>query len=191
MLLPECYDLEQLLSRIDQPNQSKCRQLLSDHAEVIMPAPGSGHNHHAWKGGYIDHVVETMNLAIVLFDALNDARPLDFSLSEALLIMFLHDLEKPWKYNPGSSGLKVDVSKEGRKLFREKMIRLYSFELTDRQHNAMRYVEGEFQDYRDDYRAQGPLAALCHACDNLSARLWHDYPLRVDDPWIGAKRSQQ
>jgi len=39
-----------------------------------------------------------MNIATELYKNLGSHRPLSFSLSDALLILFLHDLEKPWKY---------------------------------------------------------------------------------------------
>jgi predicted RNA-binding Zn-ribbon protein involved in translation (DUF1610 family) len=51
----------------------------------------------------------------------------------------------------------------------------------------MRYVEGEFDDYSNQQRAMWPLAAFCHSCDVLSARLWPEYP-RPNDPWQGAAR---
>jgi hypothetical protein len=39
-----------------------------------------------------------MNIAIELYKNLGSHRPLPFSLSDVLLILYLHDLEKPWKY---------------------------------------------------------------------------------------------
>ncbi len=52
----------------------------------------------------------------------------------------------------------------------------------------MHYVEGELDDYSPKQRMQWPLAAFCHMCDNNSARLWPEYPLVRDDPWIDAQR---
>ena len=52
----------------------------------------------AWTGGYINHLEEAMNIAQNMFEMMNNFRPLDFTLSDAVLILFLHDLEKPFRY---------------------------------------------------------------------------------------------
>jgi hypothetical protein len=39
-----------------------------------------------------------MNIAVKVYNDFNKHRPFPFSLSDALFILFLHDLEKPWKY---------------------------------------------------------------------------------------------
>src|ERR671920_1720748 len=89
---------DQLLQWVDEPYRSAFRRLLTEHGELFKSARGSSHNHQAWAGGYADHVREVMNTAIVLYDALARLRPLPFSLSDALVVLFVHDLEKPWAY---------------------------------------------------------------------------------------------
>ncbi|MCU0687543.1 MAG: hypothetical protein MUF34_35755 [Polyangiaceae bacterium] len=59
---------------------------------------GSTNNHQAWRGGDLDHVAEVMNIAVVLFEQLSKKRPLPFSLSDILLVVVLHDIEKPWPF---------------------------------------------------------------------------------------------
>lgn len=191
MLLTKYHSMEELVDMIDGPERVTCQTILTDHGELFRQAAGSSHNHQAWIGGYWDHVVEAMNLAVLLYDQLNDVRPLPFSLSEALVVLFLHDIEKPWKYLLADGKL-VDnpllAKKTERKNFRDQKLAEYGFKLNARQQNAMSYVEGELDDYSPKQRVQWPLAAFCHMCDNTSARLWPEYPRREYDEWQGAQR---
>ena len=183
----------ELIELIDEPNRRACRQVFKENAELFRSAPGSSHNHQAWRGGYYDHVSEVMNLAVLFYNALGTARPLSFSLSDALLVVFLHDLEKPWKYVVGFDGSitkDAGMTKEGRKSFRAQKIHEYGIDLTPEHENALRYVEGiPDSEYTPGARIMGPLAAFCHLCDVTSARIWFDYPQTIHDSWQGAKRS--
>jgi hypothetical protein len=194
-------------------NAEPLRNIVRDNTERIMRAPGSSKNHQAWEGGYIDHVTETMNIACQLFWTFELLkRDVPFLLSDALVVMFLHDLEKPWKHlpvpnneclcghllgdhnrvNPWSdaacrhcTGLPrncnmyrplVLKTKEDRRAFRDGMIEEYGILLSDSQKNALKYVEGiPDSEYKPGDRIMGELAAFCHCCDILSARLWYDW----------------
>ncbi len=79
---------------IDEPNRSRCLRLYEDHKEKIVTAFGSKSKHQAWKGGYRDHVKETMEFAVDLYQLYEDKRNYQFTLSDALLTLFLHDIEK-------------------------------------------------------------------------------------------------
>ncbi|MBP7006206.1 hypothetical protein KBB27_03735 [Patescibacteria group bacterium] len=189
---PAYYSLTELIGLIDQPFQSACRDIFAEYDYLFHRVPGSRSNHQAWPGGYSDHVREVMNIAKVLFQILNLLRPLPFSLSDALLILFLHDFEKLWKYEIGKDGeilLREGMgSKAEARAFRERKIEEHGIVLTEEQRNALTYAEGELGDYSPDRRVMGPLAAFVHVCDVLSARLWHDHPLERSDPWGGAGR---
>jgi hypothetical protein len=204
--------INELLALI--PNSELLQRLIIDNSERMMSAPGSSKNHQAWVGGYIDHVIETMNIACQMFWTFEGlGRPLPFVLSDALVVMFLHDLEKPWKHflpldknmclcghwhvdhkriNPWSdaacnhcTGLPRNCNmfrhvelktKEDRKAFRDGMIEEYGILLSDDQKNALKYVEGiPDSEYKPGDRIMGELAAFCHCCDILSARLWYDW----------------
>jgi hypothetical protein len=54
--------------------------------------------HQAWEGGYVDHLQETMNIGIDLYKTFSQRRDLTFTLSDLFIVLFLHDLEKPFKY---------------------------------------------------------------------------------------------
>ncbi|MFN0060234.1 MAG: hypothetical protein ACKVX7_17385 [Planctomycetota bacterium] len=187
--------IESLVARIDEPNRSACARIVADHHALFATVPGSTHNHQAWRGGYLDHVAEVMNIANVLFDRFVALRPLPFSRSDILLVVFLHDLEKPWKYELGVDGQlhhKAEMQgKESHQKFRMEMLARYGVKLTAEHENGLRYAEGELADYTNKQRRMGPLAAMAHMCDVASARLWFDHPAAVDDPWIGARRVRE
>ena len=134
-----------------------------------------------------------MNIALALYEMLASKRPLPFSLSSALLVLYLHDIEKPWKYQARLEGGIEEApqfqAKAAQHSFREGKLSEYGMILTSEEASAFRYVEGERDaDYSNRKRVMNELAGFCHACDVLSARLWHDYPREGNDPWTGASR---
>lgn len=186
------FSIEELIDMIDSPHREACKRILQDNRLLFQRVQGSKHNHQAWAGGYFDHVQEIMNIARELYYVMNALRPLPFSLSDALLVVFLHDIEKPWKYALNVDGrldeIEVLRSKEAQHQFRAKKLKEYGIVLTPDQQNGLRYVEGELSDYSGWERKMGPLAALCHLADVASARIWFDHPLVQGDPWQGAGR---
>ena len=186
----EYLTFDQLLRLVDEPYRSAFRRLLAEHDELFRSARGSSHNHQAWAGGYADHVREVMNTAVVLYGALGQLRPLPFSLSDALVVLFVHDLEKPWAYEEtGGAWRRREGLKENAHPFRLARLAEAGVTLPAELEGAVRFVEGEGSHYSNRARVMSPLAALCHMCDVASARLWYDYPLARDDPWAGAGRS--
>ena len=188
--MPNPYlTFDELLQRVDEPYRSAFRRLLAEYGELFKSARGSSHNHQAWAGGYADHVREVMNTAVVLYDALAQLRQLPFSLSDALVVLFVHDLEKPWAYeDAGGAWRRREGLKENAHPFRLAKLAEAGVTLPEELERAVYFVEGEAGHYSNRARAMSPLAALCHMCDVASARLWHDYPLARDDPWAGAGR---
>ena len=184
--------IEQMIELIDEPNRSNCNKMLADNQALFQTAHGSVHNHQAWQGGYYDHIQEIMNIGCALYETLNSLRKLPFSLSDALLIDFLHDVEKPWKYEQGEDGeLRHTAAFQTKKAdheFRMQKLREYNIKLTPEQENAFKYVEGELNDYSNKKRVTGPLGAFCHLCDVTSARIWFNHPLAEKDEWKGARR---
>jgi hypothetical protein len=190
---PHYYGIDEMLRLIDEPNRSACARILAANRQLFEAVPGSTHNHQAWPGGYLDHVQEIMNIAIVLHDELERLRPLPFTRSDLLLVVFLHDLEKPWKYELGDDGHLRHrpelATKDAHQKFRLDKLAEFGVVLAAEHENGLRYVEGELGDYTNRRRAMGPLAAAAHMCDVASARLWFDHPLAADDPWPGARRA--
>ena len=170
--------IEEMVVEMESPNREAVLRLWNDHARLFEQAPGSKMKHQAWSGGYLDHVSEAMNMATVLyrvFDWLG--RPWSFPLTDVWLVLFLHDLEKPWLYVwEGNQFVRNDhlATTGDRKTFREDLLRQYGIVLNQDQLNALTYVEGEGSDYASDIRVMNPLAALCHIADTMSARIWYD-----------------
>ena len=165
--------LAELIMLIDEPNRSKCEKMLSDHSERFSIAPGSLTKHQAWPGGYLDHLAETMNLAVILYKSMNSERALPFSISDTILVLFLHDLEKPFKYvEPKKEFLGANAEHD----FVNSIVQEYNIELSDDHRNALKYIHGEGADYHPTKRIAGPLAIFCHMCDFASARIWFDFP---------------
>jgi len=186
------YPLESMLALIDEPNRTACQNILNDNLELFKTVQGSAYNHHTWLGGYYDHIMEVMNIAIVLYERLNSLRPLPFSLSDLLLVLYLHDVEKPWRYDMGNDG-KLDNkphmdSPEKQHIFRDKKLKEYGIKLTPEHENGIKYTEGEAKDYSMHKRVMSELACLAHMSDVCSARVYFDYPLVDNDSWVGAKR---
>jgi hypothetical protein len=194
--------MNELLEMIAEPSGEICRKILEDNQELLKTSPGSAHNHQNWKGGYWDHVVEVMNFWVLLYGTLEATGRIQqlpeeecFSLSDGLLILFLHDLEKPWRYRLENDSPIQDAngefvideelkSKAARSNFVQNRLKEYGLELTPNQKNGLKYVEGVRDgDYRSNDRVMKPLATLCHCCDLLSARGFYAFPLAENDPW--------
>ena len=166
-----------LIALIDEPNREKCLKLYQDNQEIFDKAPAAVSNHQAWPGGYMDHVREVMNLAIKLYQSMGEIRPLPFSLSDALLALFLHDLEKPWRFCGDETTRQNLDERQNRDPFRKAKMEEYEIILSPFQENGIDYVEGELDgSYTPHRRTMNELAAFCHMCDVASARLWYDYP---------------
>lgn len=205
--MPQYYDLPSMINMIDEPNRTACLRLWRNHRERFSQAPGSSHNHQAWQGGYQDHITEAMNLWLLLYGVFESTGRLAqlpeherFSRSDGLLVLFWHDIEKLWTcvledgkpVSAGNGRLKRKsefADKATRKSFAEARIGDYGVVLNPLLRNALDYVEGiRDSDYSPDDRRMLPLAALCHACDMLSARAFYGFPLAADDAW-GATRA--
>jgi hypothetical protein len=113
-----------------------------------------------------------------MFEMMNNFRPLDFSLSDAILILFLHDLEKPFRYIEPKQEMNTEKEKKD---FVQTIINKYSIILNDNHKNALYYIHGEGDDYSRTKNIQKPLAAFIYLCDTTSARIWPDFPKGAKD----------
>lgn len=196
------HSLDDMVTMIDEPNRSICKQVLDDNRELFQQTAGSSHNHQAWPGGYWDHISEVMNIWLLLYGAFESTGRLEalkpserFSRSDGLVVLFWHDIEKPWSFVLQDGRLVADeqgrlarlpglIPKAARKQLAEEKIREFGVVLTSQLRNALDYVEGiRDADYSQFDRRMLPLAALCHACDMLSARAFYGFPLATSDPW--------
>lgn len=172
--------VERGIDLMEDKYRNICLQILNDYRDLIINAPGSRHNHQTWPGGYIDHVAECFELADY-FIQFKPARDRNFSLSDAYLVIFLHDVEKPFAYSFDEND-KIIVNPElkdkvAKKEFRDALIKRYRINLTEMHKNALAYIEGvPSEDYSAEGRVMGELAAFCHVVDTWSARVDHAFP---------------
>ena len=167
------YNIDELLNLIDLPNRSACKRIYSDNKAMFDRAHGSSNNHQAWEGGYMGHMRDIMNIAFRIYSDMQSVRDFPFSLSDALLVLFLHDIEKPWLYGGKPEAVKSFPHYQA---FQKHVFGVYGFELTEAHENAIKYAHGEGDDYKNTELVSKPLAAFLHICDTMSARIWFDYP---------------
>lgn len=196
---------------IEDPRGAVMLAIYDEYKELFHQAAGSSSNHQAWVGGYADHVAECLRISTCYYDALEIIRPVPFTEDSAAICLFLHDIEKPFKY--GDPGLHFDVTRWQNRVkllagddFSELMGLLpkpwkhweqvkweiiadlqarFRFSLSDDEVNAIRYSHGEGNDYKKGKRIAGPLAAHVHNCDNTFARIWPEEGHRLS--WSGGK----
>lgn len=144
---------------------------LDQHWPAISVAPGSGHNHQAWPGGFLDHTLQLLALVDQLYPAISRVHrlPGDVTPGAAKLVLLFHDVEKPFKY---TAGLPEGWCKWS--YLETHLPRDWGIAFSASEWNALRYVHGEGDEYAKTARVMGPLASFCHSCDVLSARALFD-----------------
>ena len=170
--------IENYLKLIDKDNRNQCIDFYEFLIVNCKESKGSSNNHQNWEGGYFDHILEVFKYADNLYKILSQDRSLNFSLSDALLVLFLHDIEKPIKYSNLSVKYLKD-SKLSEDNVKQYFIDRFGFKLTDEHRIALKYIHGEGEDYRKDKRVMNQLCAFCHCCDIISARIFFDYPRQL------------
>lgn len=161
--------IDHYLNLIEGANGVACRQMFEQYENIFMRAPGSKVKHQTWEGGYVQHLCQCMALAEFLYEPIKNIGGVDFSLSDAVLILILHDLEKPFKYVEG----KVFNNDTEKKEFIASQIKLFNISLNEKHLNALKYIHGEGDDYSPNINIQWSLSAYVHVCDVTSARIWH------------------
>lgn len=176
---PKYLSMNKLIEKIDWSNRQICQDVLEIHKSYLSKTKASAHEHQDWPGGLWDHMVQSMNVAVSLYDLLTGMRPLEFSLSDALLVLFWYHVTKlPRSERDKSRNLWIDFP---RSLPEALAIR-----------HALDYIDGEGEIKEDslgwDSRKMWPLGAFTHMCETASSRLWPKFPLLRNDAWRGARR---
>ena len=185
-LKPEVTNIISHLLKIEDYNSFKCMNLLDYFLDKYPDAPGSSANHQAYDGGYYKHISDILDYAAKMYQYLSKRGNLDFSLSDAILVLFLHDIEKPLKYCPvlvktgvvDESGMIeeeiYEYETDSNEQIRANLINRFGINLTDEHKIALKYIHGEGDDYRKDKSVMSPLSAFCHCCDVISARIFFE-----------------
>lgn len=162
--------IDYYLNLIEGENGIACRKMFAKYQSIFEKAPGSKVKHQAWEGGYVQHLCQTMALAEFLYEPIKNIGGVDFELSDGVLILFLHDLEKPFKYVEG----RVFNNDAEKKDFILSQVKMFNIILNEKHLNALKYIHGEGDDYSPTVNVQWPLSAFVHICDVNSARIWHN-----------------
>jgi hypothetical protein len=177
--------LRELLSAMDDPRRDIFLQIYDDYQDLFHVAAGSAWNHQAWHGGYADHIAECLRINEATYDTLDAIRKLEFSKASAAIVLFLHDIEKPFRYGPETDArcavwqnkISDRNNPEAWEDMKWEIIAFledkYGFTLSDEEINGLTYTHGEGSHHKKDERVASPLAAHVHHCDNTSARIWH------------------
>jgi len=161
--------IERYINKFGDNRKEQWLLFHKEHLPLMKVKQGSGSNHQAWAGGYYHHIAECFSIARKMHDSFYSDLP--FTLSEVLMVLYFHDIEK--------LGL---VSSEDKIKFLETFPDKYGFGLTVKERHAIHYIHGEGNEYSKTKRVMGRLCAFCHCVDVLSARLWHDRPLNKELP---------
>lgn len=147
-----------------------------DNRYDICYAEGSKHNHQNWRGGYYDHVLMTMQIASKLVDQYYYTTDMRWvSRGNFLKVLYFHDIEKIHKYGffkDKTAYLNTWGTQEKLNMYRVALKERYNIVFTPDEMNALEYIHGEGEDYSPYNRTMTPLAAICHAADILSARVF-------------------
>lgn len=172
--------LEQLLNYMDEQKAQICNNFLKENIDKIKLLPGSVQKHQAWEGGYIDHIVEVMNIADMLYDVMNKRRKLPFAFGDALFVLFFHDFDKLERYVLKDGVVQAEEYNTSVNRIKEVLEMRWSYTITQEEYNAFKYTHGENSDYSES-RLMGELATFVHCCDTISARIWYNYGKNRDD----------
>lgn len=166
--------LAELLDLIsNQKSKLLCQRILADYETALTIIPASRIKHQDWAGGYLDHIIEGMNITDQLYDLFNGLRALPFTKGEAIFLFFIHDFDKLLRFS--NTGEQVKYTEDYPEIVKEHLKVNYDYSLNEAELYCLKYVHGEGQDHRPGKRIMSPLTALVHLADVTSARIWFDY----------------
>mgnify|MGYP007013259692 CR=1 FL=1 len=88
-----------LIDTLEDKNQSQLKKLYQDIIEEMPNAKWSSNNKHQWREWwYYDHIADILKFGKILYDNLNAYRKLPFSFDDVIIVILIHDIEKPYKY---------------------------------------------------------------------------------------------
>lgn len=82
----------------DQGLRDKLLKLHVQLSESMNYFPAGKKNHHTGVGDYGRHVYETMMIALKLYDMISEHKQLTFSKDDVILVAYVHDIDKIWRY---------------------------------------------------------------------------------------------
>jgi hypothetical protein len=183
----DIWELLRLVTNLDLRNKlfNLCDILKNKHKMYYF---SSARKHHHWKtGGWSDHTAQVIKISIDLYKEISKYDPIkDFTLDDVILVAFVHDLDKLWRYvelkEPKEDQIfeyRKDLppynesSKVVAECFR------YGIELNDQHIEAIDHHHGGYSfDISSVYSkntSMTKLSALIHCADILSTYMWGDH----------------
>lgn len=161
-----------LIDTLEDKNQSQLKKLYQDIIEEMPNAKWSSNNKHQWREWwYYDHIADILKFGKILYDNLNAYRKLPFSFDDVIIVILIHDIEKPYKYTWDKEKHK-DLLMLNDHSIRDNILETYNITLSATQQNGADYIHGEWHEYSKTERIMWPLAAFCHSIDVISARIY-------------------
>ncbi len=180
-------ELEQRLRRIAQDEiadpalKRLVLELLVDNAEVLRKLPAATRNHHAYTGGYLEHVVAVTETAVYLADKYDVHYPnMQPRLSKSLVVAgaILHDIGKiaELHYRPQGSQYTAEGKLIGHILLGRDMVRDKAATIPDFDTEVLLRLEHiivahqNLPEWGSPIAPHTPEAMLVHIADDADAK---------------------
>lgn len=164
--------LSQYIGHIDKTNQEIITQLILDNFDRVLMAPGALESHQAWPGGFLDHILDMITIGETIYKTQED---LPFTFGDLVLVILLHDIEKPFRYVEPAMPFEGATNQE----IYDFLGKTYHFVLDEMHLNALKYAHGENEHYIPHKRVMKELGGYLHACDVISARSHYNKVFKI------------
>ncbi len=146
--------------------------IYKENADLIKLHPASMKLHHAWLGGYLEHVLSMARIGVQL------SSHYDLDTDLVLTGILLHDIGKIYELNPAQQPGYTDRGKLlghivlGRDIAREAMAKIENFpeELQLKVEHMILAHQGKYE-WQSPKQPKFPEALLLHHIDELDARM--------------------
>lgn len=182
--------IKELLETLQDPRRAVILAAYDVFLGAHMQAnPASVKQHHSEVGGFYRHIMETMNVAITMRDALEKEHGIVVSRDSTIIAAFVHDFDKINRYKDseswrkqekyGSQMFEYDNSKVSMNATVEtlKWCNHFGFTLTDDELNAVSYHHGGWAPdcngtgFPKSVQDMTYLAVILHSADMVSAKM--------------------
>ncbi|HUG20648.1 MAG TPA: HD domain-containing protein, partial [Planctomycetaceae bacterium] len=165
----------------DVPLRKLVTGILEANYETLLILPAASKNHHAFRGGYLEHVLSVTNTAVYLADKYRKEYPsLEPPLSKCLVVAgaILHDVGKLRELTPGPAGATYSPSGKliGHILLGRDIVRDAAREIEDLDPEMLLRLEHiivshqNLPEWGSPIAPHTPEALLIHYADDIDAK---------------------
>ena len=174
--------VETARSIVNEPLSQLVVKLLGQHEAVLREHPAASRNHHAYRGGFLEHTLSVVRTGIHLADKYAEYySDLDPPLNRDLIVAgcILHDLGKVGELTPNPEGAEYTVAGNliGHILMGRDMVRDAARDIDDLNPELLLYLEhiilahqGQ-PDWGSPKEPMFPEALLVHYADDIDAKM--------------------